>query len=363
MGRVTMSREEYKKYLEILELDPDASLTGIKKSYLHLKRLYSTDSIAISPMADEFPEEKRKEILQQIEEAYSKLLALLEKEDKKILKKEKKIAFDIDKAEKKAIPLPHIEMMLKKVGSVLRAKDLQKSFNNRMVVKGVNLQVRSGEIIGLLGRNGAGKTTTFLMITGLIKPDDGGLYLDKSNISSYATHQRANLGITYLPQENSVFLKTSVENNLKMIWEIIGNNKDDRKKLAKRLLEELGLEGLSGQKAFTLSGGERRKLEICRALLLNPKFLLLDEPFTGIDPLTIIDLQKILIKLRNQGLGIVLSDHNVRDTFKITDRAYVINEGEILIEGNPQEVASNKLAREHFLGENFKLGEEVTYSS
>jgi lipopolysaccharide export system ATP-binding protein len=254
-------------------------------------------------------------------------------------------------------------MMLKKVGSVLRAKDLQKSFNNRKVVKGVNLQVRSGEIIGLLGRNGAGKTTTFLMITGLIKPDAGGLYLDKSNISSYATHQRANLGITYLPQENSVFLKTSVENNLKMIWEIIGNNKDDRKKLAKRLLEELGLEGLSGQKAFTLSGGERRKLEICRALLLNPKFLLLDEPFTGIDPLTIIDLQKILIKLRNQGLGIVLSDHNVRDTFKITDRAYVINEGEILIEGNPQEVASNKLAREHFLGENFKLGEEVTYSS
>jgi lipopolysaccharide export system ATP-binding protein len=358
-----MSREDYQKYLNILELDSEASLTEIKKSYLHLKRLYSTDSIAISPIADEFTEEKRKKILQQIEEAYTNLLALLEKEDKKILKKEKKIKFDIEREEKETIPLPHIERMLKQVGSILQAKALQKSFNSRMVVKGVDIQVRSGEIIGLLGRNGAGKTTTFLMITGLVKPDNGGLYLDKSDISTYSTHQRANLGITYLPQENSVFLKTSVENNLKMIWEVRGNRKNHRKKLANQLLEELGLESLADQKAYTLSGGERRKLEICRALLLNPKFLLLDEPFTGIDPLTIIDLQKILIKLRNKGLGIVLSDHNVRDTFRITDRAYVIDEGEILVEGNPREIASSDLAREHFLGKNFRLGEEVTYSS
>ena len=358
-----VSREEYQKYLEILELDSDASLAAIKKSYLHLKRLYSSDSIVISPIAEEFPLEKRNDILQQIEMAFSNILALLEKEDKKILKKEKKIRFDIDTAGKEEIPLPHIEKMLKQVGSILQAKALQKSYNSRLVVKRVNLQVRSGEIIGLLGRNGAGKTTTFLMIAGLIKPDDGGLYLDKSDISTCSTHHRANLGITYLPQENSVFLKTSVKNNLKMVWEIIGDKKKNRQKMAKQLLEELGLDSLSDQMAYTLSGGERRKLEICRALLLNPKFLLLDEPFTGIDPLTIIDLQKILIKLRNKGLGIVLSDHNVRDTFRITDRAYIIDEGEILVEGNPQEIASSKLAKELFLGENFKFGEEVTYSS
>jgi lipopolysaccharide export system ATP-binding protein len=358
-----VSREEYQKYLEILELDPDASLAEIKKSYLHLKRLYSSDSIVMSPIAEEFPVEKRQVILQQIEMAYSNLLDLLEKEDKKILKKEKKIKFDIDSAGKEEIPLPHIEKMLKQVGSILHAKSLQKSYNSRMVVKGVNLQIRSGEIIGLLGRNGAGKTTTFQMIAGLIKPDDGGLYLDKSDIATCSTHQRANLGITYLPQENSVFLKTSVKNNLKMVWEIIGDKKKNRQKMATLLLEELGLESLSDQMAYTLSGGERRKLEICRALLLNPKFLLLDEPFTGIDPLTIIDLQKILIKLRNKGLGIVLSDHNVRDTFRITDRVYIIDEGEILVEGNPQKVASSKLAKKLFLGENFKFGEEVTYSS
>ena len=148
-----------------------------------------------------------------------------------------------------------------------------------------------------------------------------------------------------------------------MVWEITGDKRNERKKLAQQLLEELGLENLSHQKAYTLSGGERRKLEICRSLLLDPKFLLLDEPFTGIDPLTIIDLQKILIKLKNRGIGVVLSDHNVRDTFRITDRAYVIDEGEILVEGNPREIASNKLARERFLGEKFRLGEEVTYSS
>jgi len=227
----------------------------------------------------------------------------------------------------------------------------------------VDLQVRSGEIIGLLGRNGAGKTTTCLMIAGLLKPDDGGLYLDNSDISTFSTHQRAIRGITYLPQENSVFLKTSVENNLKMVWELMGDKKKERRKLAKQLLEELGLESQSHQKAYSLSGGERRKLEICRALLLKPKFLLLDEPFTGIDPLTIINLQKILIKLRNKGIGVVLSDHNVRDTFRITDRAYVMDEGEILVEGNPQEVASSKVAKKNFLGEDFKLGEEVTYSS
>jgi lipopolysaccharide export system ATP-binding protein len=154
-----------------------------------------------------------------------------------------------------------------------------------------------------------------------------------------------------------------VENNLKMIWELLAGQKRERKNQAQRLLRELGLEKLSRQPAHSLSGGERRKLEICRALILDPKFLLLDEPFTGIDPLTIIDLQKILVKLRNKGIGIIISDHNVRDTFRITDRAYIIDEGEILVEGNPREVASSELARERFLGKNFRLGEEVSYSS
>lgn len=357
-----MSRADYQKYLETLELESDASLTEIKRSYHHLKRLYSTDSIAISAIAGEFPAEKRKEILQQIEEAYNQLLAILEMEDKKIMKKEKRISSDFGMEEKEKIQLPDIERILKQVGSVLKAEDLHKSYNGRSVVKGVELQVRSGEIIGLLGRNGAGKTTTFLMIAGLIKPDEGGIYLDGADISTCSTPHRAKLGITYLPQENSVFLKTSVENNLKMVWEVMQDKKHERKKMAKKLLQELGLTELSDQNAHTLSGGERRKLEICRALLLEPKFLLLDEPFTGIDPLTIIDLQKILIKLRNSGLGIIISDHNVRDTFKITDRAYIIDEGKILVEGNPREVASSTLARENFLGEDFKLGEEVNYS-
>lgn len=360
---MTMSREEYQKYLDILEVGPDASLAQIKKSYLHLKRLYSTDSIAISPIDEEFPKKKRKKILLQIEEAYANLLALLEKEDKKVLKKEKKISFDIDKEEKEREALSFIKKILKQVGSILKADDLKKSFNNRQVVKGVSLQIRSGEIIGLLGRNGAGKTTTFQMIAGLLKPDDGKLYLNDSDISSCSTHQRAIRGLTYLPQENSVFLKTSVENNLKIIWQLLGEKRKERMNLAQQLLQELGLERLSHQPAYSLSGGERRKLEICRALLLNPKFLLLDEPFTGIDPLTIIDLQKILIKLRNKGIGIIISDHNVRDTFKITDRAYVIDEGEILVKGNPREVASSDLAKERFLGNNFRLGEEVSYSS
>ncbi len=358
-----MSRKEYKECLKVLELGPDASLTEIKRSYLHLKRLYSTESVAISPIAGEFPAEKREAVLRAIEEAYSNLLDILEKEDRKIRKKEKKITFDIEREEAKTDALPLIEKMLKQAGSVLRAENLKKSFGNRMVVKGVNLEVRSGEIIGLLGRNGAGKTTTFQMVSGLIKPDSGVILLDNTEISAYSTHKRASQGITYLPQENSVFLKTSVENNLKMVWELQGSKKRERMRLAQQLLEELGLEDLSHQAAYTLSGGERRKLEICRALILKPKFLLLDEPFTGIDPLTVIDLQKILIKLRDKGIGIVLSDHNVRDTFKITDRAYVIEEGEILVEGNPQQVSSNEWARKRFLGLNFKLGGEVTHSS
>ena len=246
--------------------------------------------------------------------------------------------------------------------SVLKSENLTKSFNFRPVVKGVNIEISSGEIISLLGRNGAGKTTTFQMFAGLIKSDSGDIFLDEKNISQYSSHLRAAEGITYLPQEHSVFLKASVANNLKLILELQPIRKEERKKIIRELLEELGLYDLEKQPAYSLSGGERRRLEICRCLLIKPKFLLLDEPFTGIDPLTITELQKIMLKLKNKGIGIILSDHNVQDTFKIVDRAYIIDEGEILIKGNPKDIASDEMAKEKFLGKSFKLGDEVKVS-
>jgi len=239
--------------------------------------------------------------------------------------------------------------------STLKAENLRKSFNQRLVVKDLCIKVKSSFIAGLLGRNGAGKTTTFRMVTGLTMPDKGSIFLDNEDISDLSTSQRSEKGIVYLPQENSVFRKTNVENNLKMILGLKGYPKDEQKKITANLLSELGLLSLAKQSAHSLSGGERRRLEICRALILKPKFLLLDEPFTGIDPLTIIDLQKILENLKNKGIGILVSDHNVRDTLKITDYAYVIDRGEILAEGTPQRIASDKKAKQKFLGENFKL--------
>jgi lipopolysaccharide export system ATP-binding protein len=243
--------------------------------------------------------------------------------------------------------------------SLLLAQDLTKSYDHRQVVKGMNVEIRSGEIIGLLGRNGAGKTTTFQMMVGLLRPDSGRILLDDEDISRCPTYERAARGITYLPQEGSVFLKASVEDNLRLVLELKHHPETERKALAAELLAELGLTSLSRQSAHSLSGGERRRLEICRALSIKPKFLLLDEPFTGIDPLTIIELQKILLKLKDKEIGIVISDHNVRDTFKIASRAYIIDNGELLIEGSPQRIAADDRAKEKFLGNNFKLGEEV----
>ena len=243
--------------------------------------------------------------------------------------------------------------------SVLKAEKLTKSYNHRVVVKEVDIEIRSGEIIGLLGRNGAGKTTTFQMIVGLIKPDSGKIFLDKQDISRFTSPDRATAGITYLPQEHSVFPKASVMNNLMLILELQPLEKKEQEEIARKLLEELGLTDISKQLAYSLSGGERRRLEICRSLVLKPKFLLLDEPFTGIDPLTIVELQKILMRLKKRGIGIVISDHNVRDTLKIADRAYIIDSGELLIEGTPQEISSDETAKEKFLGKNFKLGDEV----
>lgn len=242
--------------------------------------------------------------------------------------------------------------------SLLEANNLVKSYGSRIVVKNVDVQVQSGEIIGLLGRNGAGKTTIFQMIEGLVRPDSGHIFLDGEDISRSPTNKRALAGLTYLPQENSVFLKASVENNLRLALELQPYSKEERKEITRELLEEFGLWPLARQSAYSLSGGERRRLEICRALILKPKFLLLDEPFTGIDPLTIIELQKIIARLKNKDIGILISDHNVRDTFKIAGRAYIIDEGEILIEDIPGRIAANARARERFLGTEFSLGEE-----
>ncbi len=239
--------------------------------------------------------------------------------------------------------------------AVLRAENLTKRYGGREVVRSVGICIQSGEIIGLLGRNGAGKTTTFQMVVGLVKPDSGGIFLDDDDISRKTTPERARLGITYLPQENSVFLKASVENNLRLILELLPYEEEEKEALRGELLDELGLASLSGQSAHSLSGGERRKLEICRSLALKPKFLLLDEPFTGIDPLTIIDLQKILLRLKERGIGIIISDHNVRDTLRITDHAYILDEGVVLVEGNPASIAENELARKKFLGADFTL--------
>lgn len=245
--------------------------------------------------------------------------------------------------------------------SVLKAENLTKSFNQRAVVMDVSIKIHSGEIVGLLGRNGAGKTTTFQIMAGLLKPNSGKIFLDDEDISGYSSPARAAEGITYLPQEHSVFLKASVMNNLNIILELQPLKKRERRKIASQLLDELGLTKLAKQSAHSLSGGERRRLEICRSLVLKPRFLLLDEPFTGIDPLTIIELQKIMLRLKQKGIGIILSDHNVRETLKIADKAYIIDQGELLIEGTPQEIAADDMAKERFLGENFKLGDEVEF--
>jgi len=239
--------------------------------------------------------------------------------------------------------------------SVLRADKLAKSYGRRLVVAGVDIRVESGEIIGLLGRNGAGKTTTFQMIVGLVKPGHGRIDLDGRDISGCTAPERARLGITYLPQENSVFLKATVEQNLRLILELLPYGRAERERISRELLDELGLLPLAGQPAHSLSGGERRKLEICRSLTLRPKFLLLDEPFTGIDPLTIIELQKIMLRLKERGMGIIISDHNVRDTMRITDRAYILDEGAVLIEGRPGDIVASAAARKRFLGDDFEL--------
>ena len=235
------------------------------------------------------------------------------------------------------------------------AKKLRKSFKGREVVRGVSLDVEAGEIVGLLGPNGAGKTTIFDMVVGICQPDHGEILLNQEAITHLPMYQRARRGIGYLPQEASVFQGLSVEDNIMAVLETLRLSRQERLSRVDELLNELGLTNLRKSKAFTLSGGERRRLEITRALATNPSFLLLDEPFAGIDPIAVADIQEIIQALKQKNIGILVTDHNVQGTLSITDRAYIINEGVILESGNPEAIVSSPKARAIYLGERFKL--------
>lgn len=237
--------------------------------------------------------------------------------------------------------------------SVLRVDNVVKIYRGRRVVDDVTIHVRQGETVGLLGPNGAGKTTTFYMVIGLVSPNRGKVYLDDNDITRKHTYIRARMGIGYLAQESSVFRKLTVEDNIRLVWEAIGIPPKEQEERLKVLLDEFDLTSLRKQRAYVLSGGERRRVEVARALAGRPKFILLDEPFTGIDPITIESLKEIIIDLKNRGLGVIVTDHNVRETLSICDRAYVLLDGKVLVAGTPQEIASNELARKYFLGERF----------
>jgi lipopolysaccharide export system ATP-binding protein len=238
---------------------------------------------------------------------------------------------------------------------LLKVDQLSKRYGKRWVLQGINLVVEPGEIMGLLGRNGAGKTTTFKIIAGLIRPDSGRIYLDGKDITYLPVYKRARCGMGFLPQEPSVFQGLTVEENLQLILEFYEPDRRARRKLILQRLEEYGLLKLAKQKANTLSGGEMRRVEICRAMLLNPTLLMLDEPFTGIDPICVADLQGIIKDLKNRGVSILLTDHNVRDTLIITDRAYIIDEGLILAEGTREQIIGNPLVRQRYLGDRFQI--------
>ena len=239
--------------------------------------------------------------------------------------------------------------------AVLKAIDLHKSYGDKKVVNGVTVEVKSGEIVGLLGPNGAGKTTTFYMIMGEVKPDRGQILLDDVEITDKPMYQRARLGISYLPQEPSVFQRLTVFDNVFAILEYRGVPKNEATAIAERYLKMMEIYHLKDQLAYTLSGGERRRLEVARALSLNPKILLLDEPFTGVDPKTRQEIQDIILSLKDMNIGVLITDHNVRETLEITDRAYIIYKGEILIEGSSYELINNEEARKIYLGERFRL--------
>jgi len=237
----------------------------------------------------------------------------------------------------------------------LIATELVKTYNGRSVVDKITLEIHRGEVVGLLGPNGAGKTTTFYMIVGLINPDGGSVLLNGEDISRDPMYMRARKGINYLPQEASVFRKLTVEENISAILETLNISKGEREERMHTLLDELDLTGLAKNMAYSLSGGERRRVEITRALVTSPQYMLLDEPFAGIDPIAVADIQDIIRRLRSREIGVLISDHNVRETLKVCDRAYIVNEGAVLVEGAPDSIASSEIARKFYLGENFDL--------
>jgi lipopolysaccharide export system ATP-binding protein len=237
----------------------------------------------------------------------------------------------------------------------LSVTSLKRRFKSRVVVKDVTLQVASGEVVGLLGPNGAGKTTCFYMIVGLISADDGQIWLDDNNITRLPMHRRARLGLAYLPQEASVFRKLTVEENIRAILELQNLEEGEIVDMLQQLLSDLHIEHLSKAPALSLSGGERRRVEIARALATRPSFILLDEPFAGVDPIAVLDIQKIIRFLKERSIGVLVTDHNVRETLGICDRAYIINEGSVLASGKPDEIVYNESVRRVYLGENFRL--------
>tara|TARA_B100001113_G_scaffold89343_1_gene71434 strand:+ start:3933 stop:4664 length:732 start_codon:yes stop_codon:yes gene_type:complete len=238
---------------------------------------------------------------------------------------------------------------------ILKADNLMKSYSGKKVVKDISLQLKQGEIVGLLGPNGAGKTTSFYMIVGLIKPNSGKIYLDQEEITKFPMYKRAQYGIGYLAQEASVFRKMSVENNILSVLQLTKLSKKDQNKRMESLLDEFGLTHIRKNRGDLLSGGERRRTEIARALATNPSFILLDEPFAGVDPLAVEDIQKIITKLTEKNIGILITDHNVRETLAITDRTYLMFEGNILKDGKPEELADDETVRKVYLGQNFEL--------
>ena len=242
----------------------------------------------------------------------------------------------------------------------LQTTELSKSYRGRKVVDNVSVRVKQGEVVGLLGPNGAGKTTSFYMIVGMITPDSGRVMLDDHDLTQLAMYQRAQKGISYLPQEASVFRKLSVEDNLMAILQTLRLNRRERLDRMDRLIDQLGLQQVRKSKGYVLSGGERRRVEIARSLVIQPSFLLLDEPFSGIDPIQVLELQKIIFDLKNSGIGILMTDHNVRETLAVTDRAYIINNGRIFRSGSPESLGNDPEVRRVYLGEHFSMGIETT---
>ena len=237
----------------------------------------------------------------------------------------------------------------------LKIRNLVKSYRSRKVVNRVTMEIKQGEIIGLLGPNGAGKTTTFYMVVGLTRPDDGQVFLNDEDITNFPMHNRAKKGVSYLPQEPSVFRKLTVEENLLAVLESQKLSTFDRKKKARSLLRELNILHIKDSMAYSLSGGERRRVEISRALATSPIFVLLDEPFAGIDPIAVSDIQSIVSQLKKRGIGVLITDHNVRETLSITDRAYIINEGEIISSGSPHQIVQDEKVKQIYLGDQFSF--------